>query len=193
MSAASDQKLFCELCSPFCCSFNEFVEEKVYTPSYSSAILTLTGSFLYFLVPCLNSHCVHLFFSQVQVSSVQPLSCIRLFVTPWTATHQASLSTAISQSVPKLISIESLMPSNHLMLCRPYLLSSIFPSITVFSNESALHIRLPNYWSFSFSISPSNEYSRLISLRMDWLYLLAIQGTNTTVQKYQFFGTQLSL
>ena len=96
---------------------------------------------------------------------------------PWTAAHQASLSFTISWSLFKLTFTESLMPSNHLILCRPLLLSpSIFPSIRVFSNESA-HIRWPKYWSFSFSISPSNEYSRLISFRMDWFDLLAVPGT----------------
>ena len=97
--------------------------------------------------------------------------------TPWTTAHQASLSIYNSQSLLKLMSIKSVMPSNHLLLCRPLLLSSIFPSIRVFSNESALCIRWPKYWSFSFSISPSSEYSGLISLRMDWLDLLAVQGT----------------
>ena len=98
--------------------------------------------------------------------------------TPWTAAHQASLSITNSQSLLKLMSIESVMPSNHLILCCPrLLLPSIFPSIRVFSNESVLCIRWPKYWSFSFNISPSSEYSGLISLRMDWLYLLAVQGT----------------
>ena len=100
--------------------------------------------------------------------------------TPWTAAHQASLSLTISQSLPKFISIESVMPSSHLILCLPFLLlPSIFPSIRIFSSGllSVLHIRWPKYWNFSFSISPSNEYSALISLRMDWLGLLAIQGT----------------
>ena len=98
--------------------------------------------------------------------------------TPWTAAHQASLSFSISRSLRKLMSIESVMPSNHLILCHPLLLlPSIFPSIRVFSDESVLHIRWPEYWSFSFSISLSNEYSGLISLRMDWLDLLAVQGT----------------
>ena len=97
---------------------------------------------------------------------------------PWTAARQASLFITKNKSLPKLMSIESLMPSNHLILCLPLLLlPSIFPSIRVFSNESVLHIRWPNYWSFSFSISPSNEYSGLISFRMDWLDLLAAQGT----------------
>ena len=110
-------------------------------------------------------------------SSVQLLSCVWLFVTPWTAIHQASLSINNSWSLLKLMSIESVMPSNHLIFCHPLLLPpSIFPSIRVFSDES-VHIRWPKYWSFSFSISPSNEYSGLISFRMDWLDLLAVQGT----------------
>ena len=104
---------------------------------------------------------------------VQSLSHVQLFVTSWTASHQASLSFTISQSLLKLMSIESAMPSNHLILCRPLLLpSSIFPSIRVFSNESVLRIRWPKYWSFSFSTTPSNEYSGLISFRMDWFDLL---------------------
>ena len=103
-------------------------------------------------------------------SSVQSLSHVQLFVTPWTATRQASLSITNSRSPPKPMSIESVMPSNHLILCRPLLLlPSIFPSIRVFSNESALGIRWPKYWSFSFNISPTNEHPGLISLRMDWL------------------------
>ena len=97
--------------------------------------------------------------------------------TPWTAAHQASLSITNSWNPLKLMSTESVMPSNHLILCHPLLLPSNFPSIRVFSNESVLRIRLPNYWSFSFSISPSNEYSGLISFRIDWLDLLAVQGT----------------
>ena len=110
--------------------------------------------------------------------SVQSLSCVRLFATPWTAKRQASLSIIQSLSLLKLMSIMSVMPSNHLILCHPLLLPpSIFLSIRVFSNESALHIMWPNYWSFSFSICPSNEYSGLISFRMDWLDLLAVQGT----------------
>ena len=109
--------------------------------------------------------------------SVQSLSHIRLFVTPWTAAHQTSLSIANSWGLPTLMSIESVMPSNHLIFCRPLLLlPSIFPSIRVFSNESALHMRWPKYWSFSFNISPSNEHPGLI-FRMDWLDLLAVQGT----------------
>ena len=108
---------------------------------------------------------------------VQLLSCVWLFATPWTAARQASLSLAISQHLLKLMSIESVMPSSHLILCRPLLLlPSVFASIRVFS-ESVFHIRWPKYWSFSFSISPSNEYSGLISFRIDWFNLLAVQGT----------------
>ena len=131
--------------------------------------------------------------------SVQWLSHVGLFATPWTAARQASLSITNSQSLLKLMSIKLVMPSNHLILCCPLLLlPSIFPSIRVFSKESVLCIRWPKYWSFSFSISPSNEYSGLISFRMDWLDLLAVQGTlrvfsSTTVQKHQFLGAQLSL
>ena len=111
-------------------------------------------------------------------SSVQSLSRVWLLATPWTQARQASLSITNSWSLPKLMSIESVMPFNRLILCRPLLLlPSIFLSIRVFSNESALHIRWPKYWSFSFSIIPSNEYSGLISFRMDWLDLLAVQGT----------------
>ena len=130
--------------------------------------------------------------------SIHSLSHVQLFGTPWNAARQASLSITNSQSLTKLMSIESVMPPNHLILCRPLLPPSIFPSIRVFSNESALSIRWPKDWSFSFNISPSNEHSGLISLRMDWWNLLAVQGTlrvfsNTTVQKHQFFSTQLSL
>ena len=116
----------------------------------------------------------------VRISSVQfsSLSCVWLFATPWTAARQASLSITNSQNLLKLMSIELMMPSNHLILCHPLLLPpSIIPSIRVFSNESALRIRWPKYWSFSFSISPSNEYSGLISFRMGWLDLLAVHGT----------------
>ena len=114
----------------------------------------------------------------IQFNSVQSLSCTRLFATPWTAARHASLSIENSQSLLKLMSIELVMPSNHLILCCPLLLlPSIFPSIRVFSNESVLHIRWPKYWSFSFNISPSSKYSRLISFRMDWLDPTAVQGT----------------
>ena len=129
--------------------------------------------------------------------SLNLLNRVQLFVTPWTAARQASLSITNSQSLLKLMSIELVMPSSHLILCHPLLPPSVFPSIRVFSNESVLFIRWPKYWSFSFNISPSNEYSGLISFRMDWLDLLAVQGIlksllHTTVQKHQFFGTQLS-
>ena len=112
------------------------------------------------------------------LKSVQSLSCIQLFATPWIAACQASLSVINSWSLLKLMSIELVMPSSHLILCRPLLLlPSIFHSVRVFSSESVLRIRWPKYWSFSFSISPSNEYSGLISFRMHWLDLLAVQGT----------------
>ena len=117
--------------------------------------------------------------------SVSSLSHVWLFVTPWTAACQASLSFTISQSLLKLMSIDSVMPSNHLILCRPLLLPpSIFPSIRVFSNKSALRIRWPKDWSFSFSISPSNEYLGLISIRIEWLDLLAVQGTLKSLLQY---------
>ena len=114
----------------------------------------------------------------IGVSSVQSLSRLRLFVTPWATARQASLSITNSRSPPKPMSIESVMPSNHFILCRPFLvLPSIFSSIRVFSNESAPHISWPKYWSFSFNISPYNEHPELISFRMDWMDLLAVQGT----------------
>ena len=137
-------------------------------------------------------------------SSVQSLNHVQLFVTPWTEAHQASLSITNSWSPPKPMSIESVMPSFHLILCRPLLfLPSIFPSIRVFFNESALRIRRPNYWRFSFNVSPSNEHPGLISFRMDWLDLLAVQGTlrsrlqhhsskASILQRSAFFIVQLS-
>ena len=115
-------------------------------------------------------HCFHF-------SSVQSLSCVRLFAAQWTAAHQACLSITNFWSLLKLMSIESMMPSNHLILFPLLFLPSIFPSVRVFSSESTLHMRWPKYWSFSFSISPSNDHSGLISFRMDWLDLLAVQGT----------------
>ena len=145
-----------------------------------------------------------LFFSTAIFSSVQLLNHVWLFATPWTAAHQAFLSITNSRSLLKLISIESVVPSNHLILCRPrLLLPSLFPSIRVFSNESVLRIRWPKYCSCSFSISPSNEYSGLISFRMDWLDLLAVQGTlkgllqhhsskASILQCSDFFTVQLS-
>ena len=135
----------------------------------------------------------------VQFSSVQSLSHVQHFVTPWTAACEASLSITNSWSLLIFMSIELVVPSNHLILCHPLLLlHSIFLRVRVFSNKSVLHMRQPNYWSFSFSISPSNEYSGLISFRMDWLDLPAVHGlsrvfSNTTVQKHQFFRAQLSL
>ena len=124
---------------------------------------------------------IYLYFLYISICVfvvVQSLSHVQLFATPWTAARQASLAFTSSLSLLKLMSIESVMPSNHLILCRPLLLlPSIFPSIRVFSNESALRIRWLKYWSFSFSISPSNEYSGLISFRMDCFDLLAVQGT----------------
>ena len=138
-----------------------------------------------------------------QFSSVQSLSRVRLFATPWTAAHQASLSIIDSWSLLKLMSIESVMPSSRLILCHPLLLPpSIFPSIRVFSNESVLYIRWPKYWSFSFNSSPSSEHSGLI-FRMDWLDLLAVQGTLKTLLQHHiskasvlwcpaFFTVQLS-
>ena len=130
------------------------------------------------------------------ISSVQSLTHDWLFVTPWTAAHQASLSVFNSWSLLKLMSNELVMPSNQLILCCPLLLlPSIFPSIRVFSNELALRIRWPKYWSFSFNISPSNEHSGLISFRMDSLQSKGLSRvfSNTTVQKHQFFGAQPSL
>ena len=138
---------------------------------------------------------------RVQSASCQP---VQLFATPWTAAHQASLSTTNSRSPLKFMSIESVMPSNHLILCHLLLLPpSIFPSIRVFSNESVLHIRWPKYWNFSFNISPSNEHPGLISFRMDWLDPLAFQGTlksflqhhsskASVLQRSAFFIIQLS-
>ena len=142
--------------------------------------------------------------TQIKFSSVQSLSRVWLFVTPWTAACQASLSITNSQSLFKLMSIKSMRPSKHLMLCCPLLLPpSTFPSIRVFSNQSVLLIRWPKYWSFSYSISSSNEYSGLISFRMDWLDLLAVQGTLKSLLKHHssnasilwhsaFFTVQLS-
>ena len=139
------------------------------------------------------------------ISSVQvcALSCVQLFVTPWTAAHQNSLSITNSRSLLKLMSTESVMPSNHLILYHPLLLPSIFHSIMVFSNESALCIMWPKYWSFTFNISPFNEHSGLISFRMDWLDILAVQGTLKSLLQHHsskesilwcsaFFTVQLS-
>ena len=145
-----------------------------------------------------------LYLADFVIVAVQLLTHVRFFVTPWTTAPQASLFLTVSQSLPKFMSFESVMPSNHLILCRSlFLLPSIFPSIRVFSNESVLPIKWPNYWGFSFSISLSNEYSGLISFRMDWLDLLAVQGTLKSLfqhhsskvsflQHLAFFMVQLS-
>ena len=158
------------------------------TTSYLSIMspwsLLICDSFSVFLVfPGLDTLKAMVPYSMVQFSSVAQ-SCLTL-ATPWTEARQAFLSITSSRSLRKLMSIESVMPSNHLILCRPLLLlPSIFPSIRVFSSESVLHIRWPTYWSFSFSISPSNEYSGLISFRMDWLDLLAVQGTLKSILQH---------
>ena len=147
---------------------------------------------LYYYLCFITFHCLKSAIFIVVV--IQSLSHIQLFMTPWTAARQVSVFITNSWNLLKLMSIESVMPSNHLILCCPLLLpSSIFPIIRVFSNESALRIRWPKYWSFSFSISPSNEHPGLISFRMDWLDLLAVQGTVKSllqhhVWKDQFFG-----
>ena len=134
------------------------------------------------------------------ISSVQSLSHVQLFATPWTAARQASLSITNSRSLLQLMAIELVMPSNHFILCCPLLLlPSMFPSIRVFSNESVVRIRWPKYWSFRFSISPSKEYSGPISFRMDWLDFLVVQGTTKSLlqapqfKKHQIFSAQLSL
>ena len=155
----------------------------------------------YVCLPWMMFSCVKGQFNDLlpRFSSVQSLSPVRLFATPWTAAHQASRPSPTLGSPLELMPIESVMLSNHLILCHPLLLlPSIFPSIRVFSNESVLHIRWPKYWSFSFRISPSNEYSGLISFRIVWLDSLQSKGfsrvfSNTTVQKHQFSGAQLSL
>ena len=137
------------------------------------------------LLESMDPLCTCLGGPSVQFSSVQLLSPVRLFVTPGTAARQASLSITNSQSLPKLMSIELVMPSSHLIFCHPLLLPpSIFPSIRVFSNESALHIRWPKYWSFSFNTNPSDEQPGLTSFRMDWLILLAVQGTLKSFLQY---------
>ena len=126
------------------------------------------------------------------ISSVQSLSHVRLFESPWTATHEASWSITNSQSLLKLMSIESVMRSNHLILCRPLLLPpSIFPSIRIFSNKSILHMRWPKYWSFSFSSSPSNDYSGLISFRIHWLDIFAVQGTLKSLLQHQSISSSV--
>ena len=143
---------------------------------------SLPGSSVHGILQARVLEWVAIALSTIQVRETEnqfsSLILVQLFVNPWAAVHQASLSITHSQSLFKLMSVESVIPSNHLILCRPLLLlPSVFSSIRVFSNESVLYIRWPKYWSFSFSISPTNEYSGLISFRMDWLYLLAVQGT----------------
>ena len=169
----------------------------VLSPLINSLLLSFLGPLTNFS-PVYDSH-----FPASSYGSVQ-FSCVRLFETPCTAAHQTSLCITNSWSLPKLMSIESVMPSNHLILCCPLLLlPSIFPSTRAFSNESVLHIRWPKYWSFSFNISPSDEGSELISYRMDWLDLFAVQGTlNSLLQHHRskasilqcsaFFIVQLS-
>ena len=154
---------------------------------------------LWFFCLLSESFEINFTFFEIDLYSVQSLSLVWLFAASWTAAHQASLHITNSRNLLKLMSIEWVMPSNHFSLCHPLLLPpSIFLNIRGFSNESPFCIRWPKYWSFSFRISPSNEYSGLISFRMDWFDLLAVQGlsrvfSNTTVQKHQFFGTQLFL
>ena len=155
------------------------------------------------ILKCLNS-CWNITNVTYMSSSVQSLSRVWLFATPWTAAHQTSLSITSSRSLLKLMSTESVMPSNHLILCHPLPLpSSMFPIIRVFADESALRIRWPKYWSFSFNISTSDEYSGLVSVRMDWLNLLAVQGTLKSLLQHHnskasilwhstFFTVQLS-
>ena len=148
------------------------ISDRVFTTELPGS--WLFSYLLWFLVP----------FKIPQLSSVQSLSRVPLFAIPWIAACQASLSITNSQSLPKPMSTESVMPSSHLILCHPLLLLPIPPSIRLFSNESTLHMRWSNYWSFSFRISPSNEYPGLISFRMDWLDLLAVQGTLKNLLQY---------
>ena len=151
------------------------MQTHTHTHTYTWAVLNIYIHRLICIYTCtwaLLNICVY------QFSSVHSLSCVRLFATPWIRAHQASLSITNSWSLLKLMSIESVMPSSHLIFCRTLLLLPLIPpSIRVFSNESTLHIRWPKYWSFSFSISPSNEHSGLTSFRMDWLDLIVVQGT----------------
>ena len=159
----------------FCCSFHLLL---VQSPKINQR---LSNSQIFLRHACSTAHEHDLLDSRnIQFSSVQSLSRVWLFVTPWTAACQASLSITNSQSLPKLMSIESVMPSDHLILCRPLLLlPSIFPSIRVFSNESALHIRWPKYWSFSFSISPSNDH---------WSYSKSLMDISFSTFSFSVFG-----
>ena len=191
-------------------SFNQYKTQNI--PLFQSGAMKV--SFISFLSPARQWGCLHFYTSlgtyllwwllQAQFSSVHSLSHVQLFATPWTAAHQSSLSITNSWSCLKLISIKSVMPSNHLILCHPLLfLTSIFPSIRVYLNELVLPIRWPKYWSFGFSISPSNEYSGLVSFRMDWLGLPAVQRTLKSLLQHHsskasillcsaFFTVQLS-
>ena len=191
-------------------SFNQYKTQNI--PLFQSGAMKV--SFISFLSPACQWGCLHFYTSlgtyllwwllQAQFSSVHSLSHVQLFATPWTAAHQSSLSITNSWSFLKLISIKSVMPSNHLILCHPLLfLTSIFPSIRVYLNELVLPIRWPKYWSFGFSISPSNEYSGLVSFRMDWLGLPAVQRTLKSLLQHHsskasillcsaFFTVQLS-
>ena len=191
-------------------SFNQYRTQNI--PLFQSGAMKV--SFISFLSPARQWGCLHFYTSlgtcllwwllQAQFSSVQSLSHVQLFATPWTAAHQASLSITNSWSFLKIMSIKSVMPSNHLILCHPLLfLTSIFPSIRVYLNELVLPIRWPKYWSFGFSISPSNEYSGLVSFRMDWLDLPAVQWTLKSLLQHHsskasillcsaFFTVQLS-
>ena len=190
-------------------SFNQYRTQNI--PLFQSGAMKV--SFISFLSPARQWGCLHFYTSlgtcllwwllQAQFSSVQSLSHVQLFATPWTAAHQASLSITNSWSFLKIMSIKSVMPSNHLILCHPLFLTSIFPSIRVYLNELVLPIRWPKYWSFGFSISPSNEYSGLVSFRMDWLDLPAVQWTLKSLLQHHsskasillcsaFFTVQLS-
>ena len=156
--------------------FEEKIHRNIFSGTECGYLLWIISAFLLTLFLCYQCKVNYLSFSQF--SSVQSLSCVRLFATPWIAAYQASLSITNSRSSLKLMFIESVMPSRHLILCRPLLLlPPIPPSIRVFSNESTLCMRWPKYWSFSFTIISSKEHPGLISFRMDWLDLLAVQGT----------------
>ena len=175
----------------YMCSYFLLCPSAIYQNFLSIDLIYFLPIFWFFSVFVSNIN--EIFYSLFYLSSVQSLSRDRLFMTPWNAARQASLSITSSWSLLKLVSIESVMPSNHLILCHPLLLlPSIFPRIRVFSNESALCIRWPKYWSFSFSISPSNEHSGLISFRMDWLDLLAVQGTLKSPLQFKSISSVLS-
>ena len=184
--------MYLELCLLHCHVAFYFIP---FISPFSTPPQMISILFIYYFLTQYFLYCMFVYF----FSSVQMLGSVQLFATPWTAAHQASLSITNTRRLCKLMSIESVMPFNHLILyCPLLLLPLIFPSIRVLSNKSVLHNRWPKYWSFSFSNSPSNEYSGLISFMIDWFDLLAIQGfsrvfCNTTVQNHQFFSAQLSL